>query len=189
MHIFPAATRTELSRCGVGFAVRTGAPRAGYRHIRSNETGSPESQIDRLREGRRKPPHGGENVRSPRYRHRLETEARFDDRVEGRHGRCCVGSAVVLTLVSALMPVHGIDVVGPLPADLQGYVNFGAVINSKTADADAARALIAQLPGLQIQRCKLAVACRLRSKASGRSGPAHRAELRRAQGRPESAAS
>ena len=54
-------------------------------------------------------------------------------------------TAVVLTLVSELMPVHGVDIVGPLPADLQGYVSFGAAVNSKTANADAARALIAQL--------------------------------------------
>ena len=49
------ATRTDLSRCGVGFAVRTGAPKTGYRYARSNETGTAESQIDRLREGRSKP--------------------------------------------------------------------------------------------------------------------------------------
>ncbi len=54
-------------------------------------------------------------------------------------------TAVVLTLISELMPVHGIDIVGPLPADLQGYVSFGAAANSKTPNAEAARALIAQL--------------------------------------------
>ncbi len=142
-----AATRTDLSRCGVGFAVRHRRSETGYQYSRSNETGSPESQIDRLREGWSQPPHGRENVRSPGYRRRAETETRSDDGVGACHGsRCIPGqTAVVLTLISELMPVHGIDIVGPLPADLQGYVSFGAAANSKTASAEAARALIAQL--------------------------------------------
>ena len=50
---------------------------------------------------------------------------------------------IVLTLKSELMPVRGIEIVGPLPGDLQHYVNFAAAVGSKAGDPKAAKAVIA----------------------------------------------
>ena len=41
----------------------------------------------------------------------------------------------------------GVELVGPFPAELQNYVNFAAGISSKTANADAGKALIQFLTG------------------------------------------
>jgi molybdate transport system substrate-binding protein len=140
------ATRTELSRCGVGFAVRTGAPRP--------DIATPEAMKQALLKAK-SIAYAKDGASRP------TVEKMFDrlgiaDKVKPKlvlttgsapamEGVASGQAAVVLTLVSELMPVHGIDIVGPLPADLQGYVSFGAAVNSQTANADAARELIAQL--------------------------------------------
>ena len=47
--------------------------------------------------------------------------------------------------VSELLPVPGIDYVGPLPAEIQHYTVFAAGIAAGAREPDAARALIAYL--------------------------------------------
>jgi molybdate transport system substrate-binding protein len=47
-----------------------------------------------------------------------------------------------ISLLQVLMPVAGIDIVGPLPGDLQDTLYFAAAIMSGVRDAPAANALI-----------------------------------------------
>jgi len=47
-----------------------------------------------------------------------------------------------LQQISELMPVPGIEIVGPLPGDLQKMTTFSAGICADSANADAARALV-----------------------------------------------
>jgi len=54
-------------------------------------------------------------------------------------------AALVMTLMSELLPVQGIDVVGPFPPELQNYVSFGAAVGAKAGEPDGAKALIAFL--------------------------------------------
>jgi molybdate transport system substrate-binding protein len=56
-------------------------------------------------------------------------------------------AAMVMTLISEILPMPGVELVGPLPAELQSYVNFAAGINVKAANAEAAKALIQFLTG------------------------------------------
>ena len=46
---------------------------------------------------------------------------------------------MVMTLVSEILPVHGIELVGPVPKELQSYVSFrgGVGANAKNAEAGA----------------------------------------------------
>lgn len=141
-----AATRTELSRCGVGFAVRTGAPKP--------DVGTPEAMKQALLKAKSiaYAKDGASRPTVEKMFDRLGIAADLKSKLvlttgsgPAMEGVASGQTAVVLTLISELMPVHGIDIVGPLPADLQGYVSFGAAANSKTANAEAARQLIAQL--------------------------------------------
>jgi molybdate transport system substrate-binding protein len=141
-----AATQTELSRCGVGFAVRSGAPRP--------DIGTPEAMKQALLKAK-SIAYAKDGASRPTVENmfdRLGVAAALKSKLVLTTGSgpameavASGQTAVVLTLISDLMPVHGIDIVGPLPADLQGYVSFGAAANSKTANAEAARLLIAQL--------------------------------------------
>ncbi|MFL2546630.1 MAG: molybdate ABC transporter substrate-binding protein [Candidatus Rariloculaceae bacterium] len=52
---------------------------------------------------------------------------------------------LVLTLVSELLREPGVQFLGPLPAEVQGYVDFSAGTSATTGDAAASEALIAYL--------------------------------------------
>lgn len=52
---------------------------------------------------------------------------------------------MVLTLISEILPVHGVELVGPLPPEFQSYVSFAGAVNAKATNPDAAKKLIAFL--------------------------------------------
>ena len=55
---------------------------------------------------------------------------------------------IVLTLVSEILPAApGVTLVGPLPADVQGYVTFHAGVGAHAKNAEGAKALIQYLKG------------------------------------------
>ena len=54
---------------------------------------------------------------------------------------------LVLTLVSEILPIAGIELVGPLPAEFQHYVDLAAGVSVKARDLVAARALVSFLAG------------------------------------------
>lgn len=47
-----------------------------------------------------------------------------------------------ITLISEILPVKGLALIGPLPAQFQNYVNFAAAVGAKTANAAAGKAFI-----------------------------------------------
>jgi len=49
----------------------------------------------------------------------------------------------VITLYSEIVPVHGIEVLGPLPGEYATYVNFTAAAGSAAQNTDAAKKFIA----------------------------------------------
>jgi len=48
----------------------------------------------------------------------------------------------VLTLVSEILPIKGIELLGSLPEEYQGYVSFSAGVAAKTPNPDAAKAFL-----------------------------------------------
>ena len=48
-------------------------------------------------------------------------------------------------IVQELIPVAGIDIVGPLPGDLQNTIVFAAAVMASAKDAEAAKALVNSL--------------------------------------------
>jgi molybdate transport system substrate-binding protein len=49
--------------------------------------------------------------------------------------------------ISEIVPVKGVTLVGPLPADIQNYTTYAAGLGSTAKDAEAAKALIKALSG------------------------------------------
>jgi molybdate transport system substrate-binding protein len=141
-----AATRVELSRCGVGLAVRSGMPKP--------DIGTPEAMKQTLLKAKSiaYAKDGASRPTIDKMFDRLGIAGELKPKLVLTQGSgpamasvAAGQTAVVLTLISELMPVHGIDIVGPLPGDLQGYVNFGAAVSARASNAEAARALIALL--------------------------------------------
>ena len=69
------------------------------------------------------------------------------------NARVADGSAeMILTLVSEILPAPGVQLVGPLPADVQHYVNFAVGISTNSKNADAGKALTKFLPARRWRR-------------------------------------
>jgi molybdate transport system substrate-binding protein len=47
-----------------------------------------------------------------------------------------------MTLVSEILPVKGIELVGPVPKELQSYVSFRGGVSANAKNAEAARAVV-----------------------------------------------
>jgi molybdate transport system substrate-binding protein len=143
-----AATRADFARCGVGLAVRSGAPKPDIStpaamkktlqqaaSISYAKDGASRAYIDRMLERL-----GIAEEMKPKA---LLTQGSGPAMASVAAGK----TAIVMTLISELLPVKGIDVVGPFPPELQNYVSFGAAVGAKASQPDAAKALIAFLKG------------------------------------------
>jgi len=49
---------------------------------------------------------------------------------------------ILLTLVSEILPVDGMELLGPLPAEFQSYISFAAFVSSRPKDPAAAEAFL-----------------------------------------------
>jgi len=61
-------------------------------------------------------------------------------------------AALVITLFSEIVPVHGTEILGPLPGKFRYELRFGAAASSTTKNADAAHELIGFLVGPEAAR-------------------------------------
>jgi molybdate transport system substrate-binding protein len=139
-------TPVDFARCGIGVAIRAGSPKPDIgrsaalkktlreaRSITYAKDGASRSYIDKMLE---------------RLDLAEETKPKIILTQGSGAAMASVASgqvAIVMTLMSELLPIHGIDVVGPLPADLQSYVSFGAGVGVKASQPEGAKALIAFL--------------------------------------------
>jgi len=49
---------------------------------------------------------------------------------------------ILLTLVSEILPVEGLELLGPVPAEFQSYISFAGALGTRASSRDAARAFI-----------------------------------------------
>lgn len=59
-------------------------------------------------------------------------------------------AAMVITLFSEIVPIHGVEILGPLPGEYQSDIRFSAAASSTANDAAAAKALITFLAGPKV---------------------------------------
>jgi molybdate transport system substrate-binding protein len=146
------ATRADVARTGVGIGVRAGAPQADI------------STPDKLKQALLNTKsitytkNGASAVFVARMIDRLGIAAELKPKLiaETRAGRVSQSVAegqadMVLTLISEILPVHGVQFLGPLPRELQGYTVLTAGAGAQAKDADAARAAVKFLTGSSIQ--------------------------------------
>jgi molybdate transport system substrate-binding protein len=61
-------------------------------------------------------------------------------------GRVVSGDAdMILTLMSEILPVKGMELVGPIPSEYQGYVSFSAGVAAKSPNAGPAASFVKSL--------------------------------------------
>jgi molybdate transport system substrate-binding protein len=54
---------------------------------------------------------------------------------------------MVITLYSEIVPVPGVEIVGPLPGEFQYHIRFSGAVSAKSKHADAAKAVLSYLAG------------------------------------------
>ena len=138
-----AGTRTEIARSGIGVGIRAGAPKPdistpealkrtllGAKSITFNPTGASAARFNQVlaRLGI------AANVRSKFILEQEPARAQMDV-AEGK-------AEIVITLIPEILAVQGVELAGPLPADLQSYISFAAGVATNSHNADAAKALI-----------------------------------------------
>jgi molybdate transport system substrate-binding protein len=151
-HKIVAGTRADVARTGVGIGVRAGAPKPDIstpdklkqtllkaKSITYTKNGASAvfvtRMIDRL------------GIATP-----LKPKLIADTRAGHVSQAVAEGQAdMVLTLISEILPVHGVQFVGPLPQELQGYTVLTAGVGAQAKDADAAKAVVKFLTGPSIE--------------------------------------
>jgi molybdate transport system substrate-binding protein len=141
-----AATRADFASSGIGLAVRSGTakpdigtPAALKRTLESA------ASIAYAKDGASRP-YIDKMLERLNLTEEMKAKALLTEGSEPAMASVAAGqSAIVMTLMSELLPVHGIDVVGPLPAALQSYVRFGAGASVHASQPEGAKALIAYL--------------------------------------------
>ena len=54
---------------------------------------------------------------------------------------------LIITLISEIMPVKGVELIGPLPEKFQSYISFAAGVSASAKSVDAANSLVKFLSG------------------------------------------
>ncbi len=138
-----AGTRTEIARCGIGIGVRAGAAKPDIKTTDAlKKTLLAAKSITYAQDGA-----------SRTYILQMEDKLGIADTMKAKtileqgsvrsNARVADGSVeMVLTLVSEILPAKGVDLVGPLPADVQHYVDFAVGIGPNSKNTDAGKALM-----------------------------------------------
>jgi molybdate transport system substrate-binding protein len=139
---------TPISRVGVGIGIRKGAARP--------DISSPEA-LKRALLGAKAIAYGPSGASFPYITRMLDTLGIADamkpktllfDTSDGTNGAVADGKADFgITLVSEILPVKGIELLGPFPDEFQGYVRFNAAASANAKNPEAAGALIKFLAG------------------------------------------
>ena len=139
---------THLARCGVGVGIRAGAPEPDIRSPEAmKRTLLKADSVTYAEDGASRP-----------FVEEMEEQLGITSEIKAKtmltHGSGAATANVakgkadlVLTLASEILPVHGIELVGPLPESLQGSAVFAAGVAAHTKNAEAATAIIQFLTG------------------------------------------
>jgi molybdate transport system substrate-binding protein len=49
---------------------------------------------------------------------------------------------ILLTLISEILPVEGLELLGPVPDEFQSYISFAGALGARSSSREAARAFI-----------------------------------------------
>ena len=142
------AERFPLARSGIGVAVRAGAPRpdVGSADALKRAVLAAKAVVYST---------GPSGIYLAKLFERMGIAAQIKNKVRQVQGEPA-GAVVArgeaelgFQQMSELMPVAGIDIIGPLPAEIQEITVFSAGLHARAPAPDAARALIAHLKAPQ----------------------------------------
>lgn len=143
------ATRVDLARTGIGVGYRKGAPKPDVRTAQALRQVMMNAQsIAYTRDGASRPAVD-----------RMWAQLKIADQVQPKIKLMPAGepapsvargdSQFVLTLISEILPVPGVELAGALPEEFQSYVSFTAAASARAADLFQAQSVIDFVHGQQ----------------------------------------
>jgi molybdate transport system substrate-binding protein len=136
-------TRTDIARTGIGVGVRSGAAKP--------DVSTPEALKQTLLNAKSIAfnPIGASSVHIREMLERLGIAESVKSKLilDPGPGKPQINVAegkaeLVVTLIPEIKFFPGVELVGPLPADLQSYINFAAGVATNTQNAEASKALL-----------------------------------------------
>ena len=138
-----SSSTTSLGRAGIGIGIRAGAPRhkigtaaelkqalLDARSVAYAADGASRPHIERMFERLGIAPE-------------MKAKALLEQGSTRAAERVVTGDAdILLTLVSEILPVEGLELLAPVPAEFQSYISFAGAVGAHAASRDAARAFI-----------------------------------------------
>ena len=143
-----SASRADVGRSELGIGIRTGAARPDIRTPAALKKALQETQSITY------PQDGASRGTIERMFERMGITADVKPKIILAPGSgpatesvAAGKAAMVITLFSEIVPIHGVDVLGALPGEYQSDIRFGAATSAASKHAEAAKALIAFLSG------------------------------------------
>jgi molybdate transport system substrate-binding protein len=139
-------TRVKLARCGIGVGIRAGAVKPdiktgealkrallNVKAVSYAQDGASRTSVEKM-------------FAKMGIAEQMNAKTVLEQGSVRSAGRVVSGDAdFVLTLVSEILPIKGIELLGPLPAEYQGYVSFSAGVATKAANPGAAASFVKSL--------------------------------------------
>ena len=140
------ASRVLLGRSGIGVGVRAGAPKPDIHTADALKRALVAARSVTYASDGASRPHIERMLKAFGIAEAVNAKTVLEQGSVRAAARVAKGETeFIITLISEIVPVPGIELVGPLPPEFQSYVSFAAAAASNTRNGDAVKKLVAYL--------------------------------------------
>ena len=141
-HLDSAAV-TPLGRAGIGLGIRQGAQRHEIGTAAELKQAFTEARSVAYAADGASRPHIERMFERLGIASEMKAKALLEQGSVRAAERVVAGDAeILLTLVSEILPVEGLELLGPVPAEFQSYISFAGALGARATSRDAARAFV-----------------------------------------------
>jgi len=138
-----AGTSVEIARTGIGVGVRAGAPKPDISTPEALKRAILNAKLISFNPTGASAIHNRDMLERLGIADQMKSKLLLDPGPGMPQQKVAEGKAdLVFTLIPEIKFFHGVDYVGPVPAEFQSYINFAAAISANTQNAQAAKAVI-----------------------------------------------
>jgi molybdate transport system substrate-binding protein len=138
-----ARSITPLGRAGIGLGIRAGARRPQIGTAAELEQALLDARSVAYAQDGASRPHIERMFERLGIAAEMKAKALLEQGSVRAAEKVVAGEAeVLLTLVSEILPVEGLELLGPLPDEFQSYISFAAAVGARATSATGARAFI-----------------------------------------------
>jgi molybdate transport system substrate-binding protein len=141
-----AGTRVNLARCGIGVGIRSGTPKPDVKTSEALKQALLKTKGVTFAEDGASRPSVEKMFAHMGIADQMKPKTILEQGSVRSAGRVVSGDAdMILTLMSEILPVKGMELVGPIPSEYQGYVSFSAGVAAKSPNAGQAASFVKSL--------------------------------------------